>query len=769
MTATARTGDDRATGPVGPEQPDRPDRPGHWLATLTPFARPEGRPIAAVLGLLVVGAAVTAATPWPITLAVDSVLGDRPLPGWASWLDRLPGAGSATGLVVWLAAAVVVLHVVGQLLTLARTAIEITVGNRITYRIGGAVFERAQRMALTRHAGWPVGDLMARVQSDAGSGRDLVFRMMTPAAAAVVTVVTTSVVMISLQPVLWVVAVASAVPSALAGPLGNRPLTRLQTTNAEIEAARGTVVEEALSALPSVRVLGAEPVVEERYRELADELVGVRKRLALVEGLFGLGVDTLFGLSSAVFLLVGGWMVLDQQLTLGRLLVFLAYIGSLHAPLQTLVHLTTVWAATAARARRIGEVLGVDDNQPDTTAAHHQPPDPTNDPLTDLDTAPTITITDLTFAYPDNPPTLDNLNLTIPPGQITAITGPSGTGKSTLLTLITQLHTPQHGTIHINHHNTNNIHPTTLRNHIATVLQDPYIFPTTIAHNIALGHPDPTPTQIQQAAQAAGVTTFTDQLPQGLHTPIGERGTTLSGGQKQRIAIARALIRNTPILLLDEPTNALDTTAENHLLTTLKQQTNTTTLLITHKPTTLTHCHNTIHLPDHHTPTNHTIDLTDDPVADRLGRVTLTVAAPLPVLEVVQGGRVLYFDRDRVVEVGRQATADVSIADDRVDRFHLRATWTALGWTVEDLSAGGTHDGVGRRLGSTWLVVAEHPVHLGAPDGPELRLRALPDDGRIPAGPTLPLRWDPPVGIGGRGGDRGSRPTDRVTGGGATP
>ncbi len=731
---------------------ERPTDDRRWVRTVWHYVRPDSQSILAVMALLVSTSLVAAATPWPVTLVVDSVLGSEPVPGIWGWTLSLPGAEQPLTYVAWMGVAVVVLFIIQQALATARAAIEATAGNRIVYRIGGAIFDRIQQVPLTHHVNWPVGDLMNRIKTDATCGRDLAFHMITPATAAVVTVVTTSVVMVIVEPVLWLVAIASALPSAVAGPIGSRPLMRLQTENAEVDAERQAAVEQALTALPSVQVLGAEPIVERRYHQLADRLVGVRKRLALTEGVFGLVVDILFGASSATFLLVGGWMVLDGRLTLGRLLVFIAYVDTLHAPLQTLLHLTTTYAGASAQARRVLDVLDVEPLSAAVPELGGVGVGGVGDELPGHVTGGArIEFNNITFGYTNNQPILQNLNLTIEPGELIGLTGPSGSGKSTLIGLIPRLYDPWSGTITINNHNINTLNPTTLRNNIAVVLQEPFLFPVSIADNIAFGNPNATTQQIQHAAEQAGVTTFTNNLPNKLNTIIGERGTSLSGGERQRVAIARALVRNAPIVILDEPTSALDNNTETAVMNAIQNLAKgRTTILITHRPTTLTHTTRTINITQPHTthpptqpPTTQTIDHLLNTLGTPNPQQPQSESLPAAAMGWASATRRFVVDRsdievrvdqqsyyfttdDSPVSIGRMIDNDVRIKGGDISRRHLELTWSNLGWATHDVSRNGSYDGLGRPMARTTLLTGQLRMHLGSLEENLVTVRLVP-------------------------------------------
>jgi len=272
--------------------------------------------------------------------------------------------------------------------------------------------------------------------------------------------------------------------------------------------------------------------------------------------------------------------VLAGQLTVGSVLVFVAYVTSLQEQLKSLPHIYGSLQAATGSIDRVMEVLGAQREVTDRPGARLLPPSARGH----------IRLEGVCVGYEPHRPVLHDLWLDIPPGQMLAIVGPTGAGKSTLVSLVPRFLDPWSGRVLVDGHDVRDVQLTSLRAQIAVVLQEPFLFPLSIADNIAYGRPNATLAEIEAAARAAEAHSFIARLPDGYQTVVGERGATLSGGERQRLAIARALLKDAPILILDEPTSALDAETEDQLLQAMERlTTGRTTLLIAHRLSTVRH------------------------------------------------------------------------------------------------------------------------------------------------------------------------------------
>ncbi len=516
--------------------------------------------------------------PLPMKLLVDNVLNQIPLETTiARLVEIIPGAASREGLLIWLVAATILLFVLGWALDLASTYSKIGFGQRMVYDLAEDLYRHLQRLSIKFHSRKSTGDLIRRVTTDTASVSAIVNDALLPVPVAVFTIISMFVIMWQMDAALTMLALIVVPFMILTVRVYSGPMHELGYRQKEAEGEIYTVVEQTLSSMPAVHAFGREDMNDQRLSEVADRTLEATIDSNKVQLRFKVltGLATAAGTAGIIW--IGGSHVLAGQLTVGSILVFIAYLGSLYGPLDTLMYTSMTINYAAGSGRRVMEVL-------DTAQEVEDHPDATSLPTVKGH----VRIENVTFGYEANRTILKNISVEALPGETIAIVGPTGAGKSTLVSLIPRFFDPQEGKVQIDGADIRDIKLNSLRKNIGIVLQEPFLFPLTIAENIAYGSPDATAEEIEGAARDANAHQFIEAMPEGYDTIIGERGATLSGGERQRLSIARAILKNAPILILDEPTSALDAQTEGLILEALERlKKGRTTFIIAHRLSTV--------------------------------------------------------------------------------------------------------------------------------------------------------------------------------------
>ena len=525
-------------------------------ARLLRYAKPHWRGLLVLIATMLANIGLDLLRPWPIKLVVDNVLGDSGLPGALAWL---PGVDGPRGLLVWVVIATLLIFLLGTVTNMAYTYYSLRLGQRMTYSLASDLFAHMQRLSLLFHTRRPLGDLISRVTGDTWCVNTLVTDAAVPAFQALITLVTMFVVMWALQPTLTLLALGVSPLFIVVIKILGKPIKDRSRDQRDLEGQMMSVVEQTLSAVPAVQAHTREDYETKRFTDYAGRTVTAYIR-ATVAGLwFELFAGLVTTIGTAAVIYVGARLALDGKLTAGTIIVFLSYLNSLYEPLNSITHTAQTVQGAAAEADRVSEIFEIEPAIKDKPHAH------------EAKVRGTIRYEHVTFGYDTGRPVLHDVSLQADPGDVVAIVGPTGAGKTTLMNLLVRFYDPWEGRITIDGVDLRDVQHRSLRRQVALVLQDPFIFPLSIADNIAYGRPDAPRDAIVAAAKAANAHEFIMRLPDGYDTVVGERGATLSGGEKQRLSIARAFLKDAPVLILDEPTSALDARTEGALLEALER------------------------------------------------------------------------------------------------------------------------------------------------------------------------------------------------------
>src|SRR5882724_7158050 len=571
------------------------------------YFRPDAGRIGLSLGLLLLGIGLNLLKPWPLALLVDSVLGSKPYPGW------LPGEALTWGQPAQLTAIVAAslgLHLIHAAACAGHAYLSIGVGLRGLRRVRDDVFGWLQRLSLRYHHGTEAGDIIFRAGTDTSAFQILFQQGLLIVVSATGTLLFMTVTMARLNLYLTAVALI-AVPIVLVsikvfgGAMRSRGMAAQQA-----ESKVYSLIHQGITALPLIQSHAREH--DEQRRFTAQTEAARRQKMAQqgLEVFYWGSISVILGACTLGVTWVGAQEVLAAKLTLGELLVFLAYVAQLFEPLHQLSKVGATLSSASASTRRVFEILdtpedvknrpearpvrrggdvdgpaGLPTSADDMFATAGAPAGPPGRPLQIYGN---VAYDDVSFAYDPSRPALHHVSFKLLAGTSAAIIGPSGAGKTTLLNLLPRFFDPASGAVLLEGTDVRELRLADLRAQIGLVLQQPIILPTTVAENIAYGKPEATMQEIEAAAHAANASGFVAKLPQQYQTAIGDGGAHLSVGEKQRINLARAFLKDAPILLMDEPTSALDVESEAQVVASLfALMRGRTTLMVAHRLTTI--------------------------------------------------------------------------------------------------------------------------------------------------------------------------------------
>jgi ATP-binding cassette subfamily B protein len=527
----------------------------------------------------VVGAsAANLLEPWPLKIVIDTVLKSQPPKnGWLNHLI-LQACGTDKLAILKLAAvSFLIISAVDAICSYIQKYVTTSVGQWVMHDLRRAVYSHIQKLSLVYHDQAQTGDLLSRATSDIDSVQSFIVSGLLDVLINSATLLGMVGVMLYLN---WRFTLIALSVAPLLGAVVYTFTRRIKKAAREVrkkESQIVSVMQEVLSSMRVVKAFAQEDYEQHRLEEQSLEGIETALRARSLKAKLYPLVEIIVAIGTALVLLVGGHMVLAGTLTAGSLIVFLFYIGKMYKPMQELSKMTDSYSKAAVAYERICEVLETRDEIRDAPRAKR---------VTRL--RGEIKFDHVSFSYEADAPVLKDVSFTIRPGELVALVGPSGAGKTTIISLIPRFYEATSGVIRIDGTDVRQLQQKSLRQHIGFVLQETFLFNAPVWKNIAYGKPHATREEIVRAAELANADEFIQKLPNGYDTMVGERGLSLSGGQRQRIAIARAIICDTPILVLDEPSSGLDAASEKLVFEALDRLIEgKTALVIAHRLATI--------------------------------------------------------------------------------------------------------------------------------------------------------------------------------------
>ena len=556
---------------------DHPEPDKHMMRLVLDLVRPYRGWLVIVFAAMIVEIAMSLAAPWPLKLVLDDALQNHKLPEWLAWAHNHGIERNTLGVAVFAGISTLLIAVIAAIASYIDNYYTTSIGQWVANDLRVQMYEHLHRLSLRFYDSAKTGTLMSTITGDVSTVQSFA----SSSTLGIVVDLLTIVFMLGLM--LWLdwdftLIAVGVTPFLLLFVMRFKKAVKEVTKIVRVRQSEVlAVVQEGLGSVREIQAFGRQDLEAAHIEAASHATVEAALKARQVKSLLSPVVSIVVALCTAIVLWKGTSLIVAGTMTAGALTVYLAYLTKFFKPVKDLASMTSVIAQTTVALERIQAILSADDIVPERA-----------DAIDPGQVKGAIAFEHVAFGYADDAPVLKDVSFTIEPGQVVGIVGPTGSGKSTVLSLIPRFYDRKSGRVLIDGMSVDTFRLAALRAQVGFVLQETVLFRGTIRENIAYGRPGATDEEVVAAAKLANADEFIGRMPHGYDSVVGERGDTLSGGQRQRIGIARAVIRNSPIMILDEPTAALDTESERLVIEGLQRlMKGRTVIMIAHRLSTI--------------------------------------------------------------------------------------------------------------------------------------------------------------------------------------
>ena len=553
----------------------------HSLLSLMMWAISLSRPyrnwVIIILAAMLMESVMSVATPWPLKIIIDDIVGHGSLPKWLQWTGFLFPSGNKVAMAALIAFGFILINVIGSLSGYINNYFNENVAQHIANDLRRKIYHHLQRLSLAYYDTHQTGKLLSTITTDVSTIQDFASSTLLTILVDAMTILGMLGLMFYLDSGFTMVALAVTPFLLLFVARFKKEMKKATREVRRDQSNMLVILQQGLESIRAVNAFGRQDFEEDKLKQVSLETMNAALKARKVKSVLSPVVTITVSVCIALVLWRGADLIFTKTMTVGALTVFIWYMNKFFSPVQDLAKMTSTIAQAAVALERIQAILDTETIiMPNTDG--REPGELRGD----------IEFDHVFFSYNREEPVLNNISFKIKSGQRIGICGPTGCGKSTIVSLVARFYDPTGGRVLIDGTEITEFKLDALRAQFGFVLQDTALFYGSVRENIAYGRPGATEEEIMEAARLANAHDFISKMPHGYDTLVGERGVTLSGGQRQRIGIARAVVRNSPILILDEPTASLDTESEKIVMDALQNlMFGRTVIIIAHRLNTI--------------------------------------------------------------------------------------------------------------------------------------------------------------------------------------